>query len=89
MANIFSEHREKIELNYLIDSGACFNVLRWDAATMLGETTINHTDKITLSSFDGSTVETTGSMLVRLHIGKFIYCEKFHVVEVLLVPGII
>ena len=63
-----SKMSEKIELNYLIDSGACFNVLSWDAAKMLGKSAIDNTDKTTLSSFDGSCVETLGSMSV--HIEK-------------------
>ena len=81
MAKILSQNVNKKMVNFLIDSGACFNALSLDIAKELGLDFMNHNDKVTLSSFDGSLSNTEGSMFLKLHIGNFVYPIKFYILE--------
>ncbi|XP_062701336.1 uncharacterized protein LOC134285160 [Aedes albopictus] len=89
LLNIASVAKPKTVIKYLLDSGSCFNLLRWDTAFRIGVENINYNDKEILRGFANSQTRSIGSTLVKLKIGNSHYNIKFYIIKNLCVPGII
>ena len=87
MVKILSRHSHTTTIEYLINLEACFNALSFNSAKQLGQ--IDYSDKVKLSSFNGTLSDSMGSMFVDLLIGKSLYRAKFYIIETLSVSGII
>lgn len=77
------------KIRFLIDTGSTVNLIRYKEAFTLGVVKIDLNDKISLIGIGNIETRTMGSFWIELVIDNVIFPTKFHVVEELLVPGLI
>ncbi|XP_058455232.1 uncharacterized protein LOC131432752 [Malaya genurostris] len=89
LVRIASVNRPNEKIKYMLDTGAFYNVMRWDTVAKIGAEEINYKDNLYIAGFDGTQSQTIGSVKITLIIGKTQYRVRFYIVKDLCVPGII
>lgn len=88
-AGISTVARPNQVINFLIDSGSCNNLIRVNMLGIAGAPTINYDNKIIITGIGGNDIQTLGSVIINLKIGKTVYKTKFQVLRDLVCPAIL
>lgn len=82
-------NRPNCHVNYLLDTGACRNLILKKCLYACGVYNINRKDKILITGICNTSISSIGSAKLQLLVGNSVFDTKFYVVENLPVSGII
>lgn len=74
---------------FLLDTGACLNLIRINILKKIGYSNINYQNRATIMGLGNVKVDTIGSVLVNLKIGSSLFETEFYILHNLPFPGII
>lgn len=89
LLNIATVDKPNNKIQYMLDTGAYNNIIRWNTVLKIGARNIDYSEKLSITGFNLVQSETIGSVKINLAIGNSVYTIKFYIVKELCVPGII